>query len=155
MAKVAEEILSKLHAVLNDVASDLSHVVEKTMFGCRSLFAKDSIFSLVWKEGRIGVRLPDKEAFSKLIEKTGAAPWKAGSRTMSHWVLVPESMHNNQAELARWVAKAHAYAIGGIRKSQPTRKKPQQKPRAAAGKSSTASRPTTKMSRVRRKSRSK
>lgn len=155
MAKAANEIITKLEALLAKAADELSHVVEKTMFGCRGLFAKDSIFSLVWKEGRIGVKLPDKEIFGKLISEKGAHPWVAGNRKMSHWVLVPESMHDNHADLARWVAKAHSYAMAGTKKSQSPKKVSKRPAPRAAVKSRAAARPTTKMARVRRKSRSR
>lgn len=63
MAKASKEEISELEKVINDAAAGLSKVTTKKMFGCHALFANDSVFGLVWKEGRIGVRLPDETAF--------------------------------------------------------------------------------------------
>jgi TfoX/Sxy family transcriptional regulator of competence genes len=148
MAKASLTLIDGLKKTLNNAAVGLTAVVEKTMFGCHSLFTNDAVFSMVWKDGRIGVRLPEVDTYSQLMSESGAGPWRAGTRTMSHWVLVPKSMHHSQAELARWVAKAHAYAMQGVGKSQtaPKRKKKVTKVRAI----SRAAAPRTKMTRVRR-----
>ena len=148
MAKETNSVVTKLKDSLNDAASSLSKVVEKTMFGCHSLFTSDSIFSLVWKEGRIGVKLPDTEAYSELIKQKGAEVWQAGNRKMAHWVLVPKNMHQDRSELARWVAKAHSFAMSGVKKSETKGKKKKVRIKSNAAAKSSGAR--TKMARVRR-----
>ena len=110
VAKASKETLAELEMLLNTVASDLPKVSGKKMFGCHALWTKEQIFGLVWKEGRIGVRLPDEGAYSSLMGAKGSAPWKAGPMTMAHWVLVPEGMHAKGKELKKWVEKAHQLA---------------------------------------------
>lgn len=80
------------------------------MFGCDAVFAEGRIFGLVWKEGRIGLKMPDPALYKQLHQLPGAAPWVAGDRTMSHWLLVPPSFHDDTQELAVWVAHAHKQA---------------------------------------------
>ena len=130
MAKASPDIIKRLETLLNEAAGGLGKVVAKKMFGCHGLFANESIFALVWKEGRIGVRLPDAPTFAALMSLKGAAPWKAGPMTMSHWVLVPAHMHADDGSLealSSWVVKAHGLAM-----SLPKEKK-------AAGKAATKS----------------
>ncbi len=111
MAKATKEVLEKLQEALDAASDGLSKVTGKKMFGCHALWAKDAVFGLVWKEGRIGVRLPDEASYEKLMALKGAEPWKAGKMTMSHWVLVPVSMHKEKAKLAKWVETAHKQAL--------------------------------------------
>jgi TfoX/Sxy family transcriptional regulator of competence genes len=111
MANASRESLVELEKAIDGAAKSLGKVTAKRMFGCHALFANDSVFGLVWKEGRIGVRLPDETAFKKLMSLTGSAPWKAGKMTMSHWVLVPVGMHKEQAKLSSWLQTAHGLAL--------------------------------------------
>ena len=123
--------LEGLLARLEEAAHGLPGVTRKRMFGCDALFADGSIFGLVWKHGRIGVRLPQEELYSTLMDRKGAAPWKAGDMTMAHWVLVPEAFHDAPRALGEWVKWAHGLALGA-RGSAP--KKPPAKAKAAGAK---------------------
>ncbi len=111
MAKVSKEALVVLEGVVNEVVEGLPKTKTKRMFGCHGLFANDAVFGLVWKEGRIGVRLPEEKTFESLMKLKGSAPWKAGKMTMSHWVLVPPSMHKKKSDLAKWMKVAHTLAL--------------------------------------------
>src|ERR1700733_2478753 len=86
---VANESLEELLIVLETAAKGLTGVTNKRMFGCDGLFANGNIFGLVWKHGRIGVRLPNEIAYAEAMKMPGSSPWIAGTMTMSHWVLVP------------------------------------------------------------------
>ena len=111
MAKASKELILELEAVVNGVADGLPKLKAKRMFGCHAVFANDAVFGLVWKEGRIGVRLPDAEKFDALMDLKGSVPWKAGNMTMSHWVLVPASMHEDKRALKKWLQVAHDLAL--------------------------------------------
>lgn len=86
-------------------------VSERRMFGCHTVFAADKIFALVWPEGRLGVRLPEPALHAALLGQTGAAPWRVKGKTMSAWVLMPETFHDDPARLGEWVAHAHRLAL--------------------------------------------
>jgi TfoX/Sxy family transcriptional regulator of competence genes len=103
--------LEELGFALDKAAEGLGGVTKKRMFGCDGLFANGNVFGLIWKEGRIGVRLPNEIAYAEAMKMPGASPWKAGTMTMSHWVLVPEAMHRDPNRLGAWVRRAHALAF--------------------------------------------
>ncbi len=127
-----EELLVRLEAA----AKGLPLVTKKRMFGCEALFANGQIFGLIWKHGRIGVRLPDAALYTKLMDREGASPWKAGAMTMAHWVLVPVAYHDAPGALAEWVKAGHGLAVAGKKtaKKAPkaTAKKTTEKPAVAA-----------------------
>lgn len=98
---------AELEGILTSITADFSNVTAKKMFGCHALWAKGNVFALVWKHGRIGLKLPDDASYSELIGVTGSEPWKAGPMKMAHWVLVPESFHTKLTHLKSWATKAH------------------------------------------------
>jgi TfoX/Sxy family transcriptional regulator of competence genes len=105
MAKLS---IAELEEILNAATSRLPKVTGKKMFGCHALWADGNVFALIWKHGRIGVKLPAEDAYASLLGVSGAEPWKAGPMKMAHWVLVPESFHGKPAEIGKWAAKAHS-----------------------------------------------
>ena len=121
--KASPEVLAQLESKLEGAAEKLSKVTGKKMFGCHALWADGNVFALIWKEGRIGLKLTDDAAFGKLIQSPGAVPWKAGPMTMAHWVLVPESFHSKKDSLAQWTKKAHEQALAAPKKKPTARKK--------------------------------
>lgn len=123
--------LDALYDVLEEAAGPLPAVSKRRMFGCDALFAVGNIFALIWKTGRIGVRLPDPAAFEAALGRPGAVAWSVGDglKPMSHWVLLPEADHDDPATLARWVGTAHGMAMAlGPKAEKPA--KPKQAPKA-------------------------
>lgn len=104
---MANELLDSLQKTLTTATENLPKVTDKKMFGCYALWVHDNVFALVWKHGRIGLKLPDESSYESLMATKGAEPWKAGPMNMSHWVLVPESFHKKSADLKRWAVLAH------------------------------------------------
>ncbi|MGZ3717067.1 MAG: TfoX/Sxy family protein [Bdellovibrionota bacterium] len=115
--------IPELETLLNDAAEGLTSVDGKKMFGCHALFAKGNVFALVWKHGRIGVKLPDSSEYSALMALEEATPWKAGPMQMAHWVLVPPSFHGEKRTLKKWVVRAHAAALAASPKAAKAPKK--------------------------------
>lgn len=109
---MTRETTERLKALLDAASEGLGATSGKKMFGCHALFARDQIFALVWKEGRLGVKLTDPAAFEKGMALKGAAPWSPGGKMkMAHWVLLPETIHARPGELKAWVAQAHQLAL--------------------------------------------
>jgi TfoX/Sxy family transcriptional regulator of competence genes len=104
---MSQKSIQELEEILNLVTKNLSNVTAKKMFGCYALWANENVFALVWKSGRLGLKLPDTKAYESLMKLTGAEPWKAGPMQMSHWILVPESFHSKTADLKKWAIIAH------------------------------------------------
>ena len=84
------------------------------MFGCNCLFTdgksfEGKIFALVWKEGRIALKLP--LSAGELLRQRGARPWTIGRKKMGAWVLLPESFHDDAELLRQWALRAHAEVL--------------------------------------------
>jgi TfoX/Sxy family transcriptional regulator of competence genes len=103
-------LLLELRSRLDDLTADLPHVTVRRMFGCDAFLARGAIFAMVWREGRIGLRLPD-ELLPELRALPGADSWRHRDMVVRQWVLVPESFHDDSDSLASWVRKAHAVAL--------------------------------------------
>jgi|SRR5579862_708684 len=106
----SDQTIERLKSVLCEASRGLPGVTDRKMFGCHALFANNNIYALVWKTGRIGLRLPDVELFNELMSKGGSEPWTAGNRTMAHWVLVPKIFERKADLLSRWANAAHHLA---------------------------------------------
>lgn len=118
--------------LLEEASEGLPAVMVKRMFGCDCLFASGKIYAMVWKSGRLGVRLPDAELFARALALDGSEPWRPGTMTMSHWVLLSESFHDDPEGLREWVRRAHAAALTSPRGGAKKPAGPAQKPAAVA-----------------------
>jgi len=103
-------LLLELRSRLDDLTTGLPQVSVRRMFGCDAFLAGGAIFAMVWREGRIGLRLPD-DLLPELRALPGADPWRHRDMVVRQWVLVPESFHDDSDGLAPWVRKAHAAAL--------------------------------------------
>ena len=103
-------LLLELRSRLDALTTGLPRVSVRRMFGCDAFLAGGAIFAMVWKEGRIGLRLPD-DLLPELRALPGADPWRHRDMVVRQWVLVPESFHDDSDGLAPWVRKAHAAAL--------------------------------------------
>ena len=108
-------------------AANLPRVTTRRMFGCDAFLAGGAIFAMVWREGRIGLRLPD-ELLPELRALPGADPWRHRDMVVRQWVLVPESFHDDPDGLAPWVRKAHAAALDRGPASMKTKPRPGGRP---------------------------
>ena len=107
---MSASLASYLKELLDTATADLADVTPKKMFGCNALFRQGSIFALIWKTGRIGLKIPDPGLFTTLMNMPGAEPWTARNKAMSHWVLVPEGFHDDEEQLRHWTQAAHRLA---------------------------------------------
>ncbi len=103
-------LLLELRSQLEDLTAPLPQVSVRRMFGCDAFLARGAIFALVWREGRIGLKLPD-DALPVLRAMSGADPWRPRDMVVRQWVLVPESFHDAPNLLEPWVRQAHAAAL--------------------------------------------
>lgn len=129
-------IFPYLLELLETATAGLPGVSNKRMFGCDALFADGTIFALVWKTGRIGLKLTDPADHAALLAQPGAEPWSPGAKAMSQWVLAPEDMHDDPATLTPWIRRAHAQATA--RAGAP---RPAARPAKAKSTARTASKP--------------
>ncbi len=108
--KASSTLTDHLTGLVEEHASALPGVSRRRMFGCDAFFREGTIFSLIWKTGRIGLKLTDEADHREVLSMKGAEPWSIGAKTMGNWVLVPEAFHDDVETLAKWVARAHAQA---------------------------------------------
>lgn len=120
--KVSPEEMTRLKATFDGAMAGLKDVEPKRLFGCDGYFVNGNIFGLVWKEGRLGLRLTDEEKQREVLELTGASAWKAGPMIMRHWVLVPPDWHKKPALLKQWARQAFELALERPEKAAVTRK---------------------------------
>jgi TfoX/Sxy family transcriptional regulator of competence genes len=116
---MVKHTIAELEEILNSATAGLSKLSSKKMFGCHAIWADGNVFALVWKHGRIGVKLPEETRYEKLMSLSGAEPWKAGPMKMAHWVLVPESFHSKSSELKNWASQAHELCSKLVKKAAP------------------------------------
>ncbi len=140
---------NELSELVAETLSRLTGISKKRMFGCDAFFRSGQIFALIWKTGRIGVRLPDVSIHNALMASAGAEPWqvydKPSAKPMKHWVLVPEAFHDDTLELASWLGQAYTLAAPNrtvVLAQKPAAKKPVAKKPAA--KKSSAKKPAAK-----------
>jgi TfoX/Sxy family transcriptional regulator of competence genes len=132
-------LLLELRSHLEGLTADLPEVSVRRMFGCDAFLAGGAIFAMVWRDGRIGLRLPD-DLLPELRALPGADPWRHRDMVVRQWVLVPESFHDDPDGLAPWVHKAHAAALdrGPAATRKPSRpaaaRRPKRKPAVRASK---------------------
>ncbi len=96
--------------LVDTATRDLPDVTRKRMFGCDAYLAGERVFALVWKTGRVSVKLSDPAAHAELMAHAGAEPCRMGDRLMSNWVLTPEAMHDDVEALTPWLRLAPARA---------------------------------------------
>ena len=116
-------LMTYLLSLVAEASKGLAQVERKRMFGCDAFFAADNIYALVWKDGRIGLRLRDPSAYAELLGSPGAEPWKpVGDVVMRQWVLVAERIHGQPQLLKAWVRRAHGQAysaqVPGMQKAR-------------------------------------
>lgn len=92
----------------------LKDISLRRLFGCDAFFVGEHIFVLLWKEGRIGVKLRDRDQHARLLALPGAAPWRMGGKVAANWVLVPEEMHDDGEALTPWVHEAYREVRQGV-----------------------------------------
>lgn len=103
--------------LVEESAAGLPAVTKRRMFGCDVFFAGERIFAVVWKTGRIGVKLPDPASHAEAMAASGAEPWRIGAKKMSSWVLVPEEWHDELETLRPWLRRAYAQVNAGERQA--------------------------------------
>ncbi len=72
--------------------------------------ANGYMFSLVNKEGQLGIRLP-KEDQKAFLASNDSGPFLSHGATMRDYVLIPESMLNKTEELAGYLKKAFDFVM--------------------------------------------
>lgn len=84
-------------------------VEARRMFGSDVWLVGGHLCVLLMPYGRIVVRLPSSS--EALLAIDGAAPWQYGNKQPKHWVMVPESFHDDVELLSVWVQRARVEVV--------------------------------------------
>ena len=111
------EIRGHLKELVEQSALKLPAVSHRKMFGCDARFSRGQIFSLIWKTGRVAVRLPEVKAYADALGLAGAQTWSVAAKLnpMAHWVLLPEGYNDDEEEVEAWVKRAHLLARAPVK----------------------------------------
>lgn len=108
--------MSSLGAHLKDLVGELSaelpEVTERRMFGSDAFFANGTIYCIVW-DGRLVLKFRDEARFKSAVALEGSDifdPMHTG-KTMTRWVVMPETLVDDVEGLAPWVEAAHRDAM--------------------------------------------
>lgn len=121
--KAETSLLDDLQKRLDQASATLPDVHPRKMFGCYALFTDKSIYALIWKTGRIGLRLTDATLYAELMAMDGAIPWTIDETAMSHWVLVPERFYQDSDLLEQWVQRAYRLSLDSTARPKAKKRK--------------------------------
>lgn len=88
MRLYSEDIAGKLRSAFEKIVLAWPGVTKKTMFGCPAYLVNGRLFSFLTSEGIVLTSL-DKATKERLKRSVEWRPFKAGSRTVKHWSLIP------------------------------------------------------------------
>jgi TfoX/Sxy family transcriptional regulator of competence genes len=105
--RTESSLITHLQDVVHELVMPFGGVTRRTMFASDGWFVNEKVFTLVSKDGRIIVRLPDPAAQDELLSLPGASMWQIPSRPpMRGWLELPETMHDDDAALRVWLRRA-------------------------------------------------
>jgi TfoX/Sxy family transcriptional regulator of competence genes len=108
-----------LEETVDAIVARLEDVEKRRMFASNGWFTRGSLFAFLARQGRVVVRLPEKQAQDELLAVDGATMWRIGKKApMRAWIAVPEDMHEDRRALGKWLKRAWSLAP-----SKPQRKK--------------------------------
>jgi len=111
---MSEELNKYLFDLIINEMSEFPDVQTGKFFGLDVLKFRDRTFSMIWKEGRVGVKILDKELNQKLALTKGANHWVTSGKTMSQWVLAPHEFNEDIISLKKWLVLAYTDASENI-----------------------------------------
>src|ERR1700677_1123166 len=121
--EITPDGLARLKAVFDGALAGLEGVEPKKLFGADAYFVNGNIFALVFKEGRLGLRLTEERSRDELMALPGADPWIVGDQAARFWVLLPLGLHSRPARLKDWARQAWRQALERPPRPAVTRRK--------------------------------
>ena len=80
----------------------------RTVFGCPVYFVNNNML-IGAHEDRIMLRLPDADQEKLFVAHPEAAPFEPMGRRMKEYVVLPDSLYNDEAVFEEWFRRAYAY----------------------------------------------
>jgi TfoX/Sxy family transcriptional regulator of competence genes len=123
-ARAQSSLVTHLQDIVHALVMPFGGVTRRTMFASDGWFVNEKVFTLVSKEGRIVVRLPDPAAQDELLSLAGASMWQIPNKPpMRGWLELPETMHDDETALRVWLRRAASLAAALPAKKRAAKKK--------------------------------
>jgi TfoX/Sxy family transcriptional regulator of competence genes len=120
-------MLAFLKDLLDEATASLPGVSPRRAFGSWGYYVDNRIFALAYsRDDRLGVKLPDADAYAAARALPGAAEWAPHGAAMSAWVLLPAELHDDRDAVDEWVSRAfqlvRAAPTSALRKPESAKK---------------------------------
>jgi hypothetical protein len=104
-------LIAHLQELVHQKIGGIRGIVRRKALASDGWFVGGSLVALVNRDARIVVKLTEKAAQDELLAIDGAEGWRIGKKApMRAWILLPESMHDDDEALGYWLKRAIAAA---------------------------------------------
>ncbi|MBL1294618.1 MAG: hypothetical protein COB61_012220 [Thiotrichales bacterium] len=109
--EMSKQLNTDLFDMIAKEMAEYSAIGTGKFFGLDVLKVQGETFAMVWKEGRVGVKILNKELNAKLVSTKEANHWVTSGKTMSQWVLAPYEYNEDITALKKWLLLAYNDAL--------------------------------------------
>ncbi len=109
--EMSKQLNTDLFDMIAKEMAEYSAIGTGNFFGLDVLKVQGETFAMVWKEGRVGVKILNKELNAKLVSTKEANHWVTSGKTMSQWVLAPYEYNEDITALKKWLLLAYNDAL--------------------------------------------
>ena len=104
--RASDSLLEFLHEAVQSAVAKWPGIGRRKLLVSIGWTVNEQVFTLVPREGRIVVRIPD-EALRQELLAAGAEPWVFSKKAPPrNWLRLPESMHEDSESLTLWLRRA-------------------------------------------------
>ena len=109
--RASPSLIADLQDLVAEALASRRGVSRRRVLASDGWFVNGRLFTLVNRQARIVVRLPDQAAQDELLQIRGTGQWTIGAKMpMRGWLLLPESAHDDSALLSAWLTRAFTLA---------------------------------------------
>jgi TfoX/Sxy family transcriptional regulator of competence genes len=130
------ELIAHLQDVVQSLVGGLKGVSRRRVLASDGWFVGGALFTLVNRQARIVVKVPEVSVQDELLALDGAQMWQIGKKApMRGWIQLPEEFHDDEPALKQWLERAWTLNSAGRRRPSkpraPTRTRPRSRTRAS------------------------
>jgi len=104
---MSEDLNKYLFDIITEEMAAYPDVTVGKFFGLDVLRVRGETFAMIWKEGRVGVKILNEEINKKLVATENASYWVTSGKTMAQWVLAPYDYNEDILSLRKWLVLAY------------------------------------------------
>jgi TfoX/Sxy family transcriptional regulator of competence genes len=130
------ELIAHLQDVVQSLVGGLRGVSRRRVLASDGWFVGGALFTLVSRQARIVVKVPDGGVQDELLALDGAQMWQIGKKApMRAWIQLPEALHDDEEALKAWLERAWTLNSAGpprpSKRRAPSRTRPRTRTRAS------------------------